>query len=165
MVDGKKRAVSLCILETDTEYLLIRRGKEKCEKEDCVNQYIPIGGKIEALETPEEAVVREIKEETGISIKNPRLMGVVTETSPLPKYNWVLYIFLAKIKKQTPNPCQEGYFEYVLKEHVTNLPTPEIDQKIYEYVKRNQKFIIHTIYNQELVLLNAYEYLEEKKLK
>ena len=87
MTDGKKRAVSLCILETEKEYLLIRRGKEKNQKEDCVNQYIPIGGKVEALETPEDAVIREVKEETGILITNAKLMGVVTETSPLPKYN------------------------------------------------------------------------------
>jgi len=139
--------------------------KRKKEKEDCVNQYIPIGGKIEALETPEEAVVREVKEETGITIENAKLMGVVTETSPLPKYNWVLYIFTAKIDKQTPTECREGYFEWVKKENVTTLPTPEIDQKIYEYVEKNQKFIIHTIYNQDLVLTSAYEYLEEKRLK
>lgn len=165
MTDGKKRAVSLCILETEDEYLLIRRGKEKVEKEDCVNQYIPIGGKLEALETPENAVIREIKEETGITIKNPKLMGVITETSPLPKYNWVLYIFTEKIKKQSTIECKEGYFEWVKKENVTTLPTPEIDQKIYEYVKKNQKFIIHTIYDEDLVLKSAYEYIEEKKLK
>lgn len=165
MIDGKKRAVSLCILETDNEYLLIRRGKRKNQKEDCTNQYIPIGGKLEALETPEEAVIREIKEETGIPLENPKLMGVVTETSPLPKYNWILYIFTAKIKKQKTIECEEGYFEWIKKEEVTTLPTPEIDQKIYEYVKRNQKFIIHTIYDEDLTLQSAYEYLEEKKLK
>lgn len=165
MIDGRKRAVSLCILQTDKEYLLIRRGKEKCEKEDCVDQYIPIGGKIEAFETPEEAVIREVKEETGITIENAKLMGVVTETSPLPKYNWILYIFVANINKQTPIQCHEGYFEWVLKEHVITLPTPEIDQKIYEYVNNNQKFMIHTVYDQELVLKSAYEYLEERVLK
>ena len=165
MTDGKKRAVSLCILETEEEYLLIRRGKEKNQKEDCVNQYIPIGGKVEALETPEDAVIREVKEETGILITNAKLMGVVTETSPLPKYNWVLYIFTSKIKKQNPIECREGYFEWIKKEKVTTLPTPEIDQKIYEYVKNNQKFIIHTIYDENLILQSAYEYIEEKKLK
>lgn len=164
MIDGK-RCASLCVLETDQEYLLIRRGKEKNSLEDCVNQYIPIGGKLEPLETPEEAVIREVQEETGILISCPKLMGIVTETSPLPKYNWVLYIFVEKIKHQMPKECNEGDFVWVKKESIPTLPTPEIDQKIYEYIQKNQKFIIHTTYDHELILQSAYEYLEGIKLK
>lgn len=164
-MNGQKIAVALCILETDDEYLLIHRGKKKTTKEECVNQYIPIGGKLEPFETPEEGCCREVKEETGITIESPNLLGILTETSPLEKYNWVDYVFYKKIEKQPISNCDEGNLIWIPKTKITLLDTPEIDQKMYEYLIKKQKFIISAVYNESLNLLKAYEYIEGINLK
>lgn len=165
MIEGQKRCISLCILESEEEYLLIRRGKRKKDLSDLSGFYIPIGGKLEPYETFEDAVIREIKEETGIDINNPIFLGVLTETSPLPKYNNVVYFFSKKILKQKTKECDEGYFEWIKKENVTNIQAPEIDKMIYKYLEKNQKFIINAVYDDKLNLIKAYEYLDNKKLK
>ncbi len=165
MVDGQKKGISLCILESEKEYLFIRRGKKKTSIEDWNDQYIPIGGKIEPYETPEEAVIREVKEETGFEIDNPILFGILTETSPLPQFNNIIYFFSKKIIKRQPIDCDEGYIEWVKKSNILNIPTPEIDRTIYEYLVNKQKFIINASYDDKLNLLTAYEYIENKVIK
>lgn len=165
MMENQKRCISLCILETEKEYLLIRRGKKKKTLEDWSENYIPIGGKIETYETPEDAVIREIREEAGIKIEDPIFRGILTETSPLPKYNNVVYFFSKKIQKQKITECDEGYLEWIEKSNLTNIPTPEIDRIIYNYIRKNKKFIINSTYDNKLNLLTAYEYLENKTIK
>lgn len=165
MMEGHKKCISLCILETETEYLLIKRGKRKKNLEDLSGNYIPIGGKIEPYETPEVAIIREIKEETGIKIDNPMFLGILTETSPLSNYNNVVYFFYKRIIKEEPKQCDEGYSEWIEKSNIKNIPIPEIDRIIYEYLEKNQKFVMNAIYDNQLKLLNAYEYLENKIIK
>lgn len=163
-MDGLKRAASYCILDTGEEYLLLRRGKSKTNMEDWANNYIPIGGKLEACETPEDACIREVKEETGINIQNPTFFGILTETSTNPKYNWVIYFFYANIEKQSLIDCNEGDLEWIAKTKIGSIPIPTIDQVIYEYVARKQKFILSANYDEKLILLSAFEYLENKKI-
>lgn len=165
MIDGQKKGISLCIIESEKEYLLIRRGKKKTSIEDWTDQYIPIGGKIEPYETPEKAAIREIKEEAGFEIDNPILFGILTETSPLPKFNNIIYFFSKKILKQQPTDCDEGYIEWIEKSNILNIPTPEIDKTVYEYLVNKQKFIINATYDDKLNLLTAYEYIENKVIK
>ena len=83
---GVKKAAVLSILKCDNNYLLLRRTKEPH-----LDKYIPIGGRLEPFETPHDAALREIKEETGISLPKIKLMGLMTETSPT-KFNWINYI-------------------------------------------------------------------------
>lgn len=60
-MEGKKVAVSLCVLETDDEFLIIHRGKKKQSIEECVNMYISLDGKLVAFETPEYCCIRKVK--------------------------------------------------------------------------------------------------------
>mgnify|MGYP001037974905 CR=1 FL=1 len=165
MNNGLKRGICLCILENDDEFLLIRRGKTKTDLEELGGYYIPIGGKIDPYETPEEAVTREVFEETGIKIKTPKLLGILTETSPLPKYNNIVYFFYERILKQPLKDCEEGFFEWIKIADIGSIPTPQIDGIIYQYFERKEKFIIDATYDDKLNLLTAYSYLEDKKIR
>ena len=61
--------------------------------------------------------------------------------------------------------CDEGDLCWIEKTDISNIPTPLIDKKIYEYLAKNQKFIISTIYDEQLQLISAYEYLEGKNIQ
>ena len=65
---------TLCYIEKDNSYLMLHRVKKVNDMNQ--DKWIGVGGKLEEGESPEECVLREVKEETGLDIENPILCGV-----------------------------------------------------------------------------------------
>ena len=161
MINGMKKCVALCILKNDDKYLLIKRGKRKTSQEEDFGMYLPIGGKLEPFETPEEAAKREVFEETGYTIDNLEFKGMIIENSKV-NYNWVHFVYLSEVPYFESGETDEGYLEWVYKDDVKNLPTPEIDKEVYEYIINNQKFIFNDLYDDDINLIYAKEELSGK---
>ena len=72
----KQTLTTLCYIEKDDSYLMLHRTK----KENDLNhdKWIGVGGKLEEGETPEECLLREVKEETGLTLTSYRLRGIIT---------------------------------------------------------------------------------------
>ena len=72
----KKRLTTLCYIERDGKYLMLHRTK----KENDINhdKYIGVGGHLEQGESPEDCIVREVREETGYTLTRYRLRGLIT---------------------------------------------------------------------------------------
>ena len=70
---------TLCYIERDGRYLLLHRVK----KENDLNRdkWVGIGGKFEENESPEECLLREVREETGLTLTDYRYCGIVTFVS------------------------------------------------------------------------------------
>ena len=68
------KITTLCYIEHDGQYLMLHRIK----KENDINEgkWIGVGGHAENGESPEECLLREVKEETGLTIQSPQLCGV-----------------------------------------------------------------------------------------
>ena len=67
---------TLCYLEKDGAWLMLHRTKKK---NDCNHdKWIGVGGKFEACESPEECLLREVKEETGVTLTRWRYRGIIT---------------------------------------------------------------------------------------
>lgn len=145
---GLKRAAVLCVLKSNesNNYLLLKRNKEPH-----LNKYIPVGGKLEPFETPDAAAKREVFEETGITIDNMRLRGIMTETSPI-KFNWINYIYTGTVNQFTPNYCNEGSLEWVKEDKILELPTPTTDWYIYNLLLQKDFFVLDAQYDAELNL-------------
>ena len=62
------RLTTLCYIEKDEKYLMLHRTKKK--KDENHDKWIGVGGKFEAGESPDECVIREVKEETGLDVRN-----------------------------------------------------------------------------------------------
>ncbi len=155
---GLKKAAVVCLLRSEAGFLLLRRSKEPH-----LGKYTPIGGHLEPFETPQAAAIREVKEEAGISIKEPRLRGVLTETSPT-EYNWIVYIYTANITAIPPVECVEGTLEWVAPERLDAIPIPTTDGFIYDYLFRSEFFVLDAVYDEDVELLRLVDELSGRVL-
>jgi len=155
---GLKKAAVLCILRSDTVFLLIRRSKEPH-----LGKYIPIGGKVGPFETPRAAAIREVKEETGVSVEDVRLRGILTETSPT-DFNWINHIYTADIDAVAPVKNREGTLEWIERGRLDRIPTPTTDRFIYDYVSRSEFFVLDAIYDENVELVRLVDEFSGKIL-
>jgi 8-oxo-dGTP diphosphatase len=109
---------TLCYLEKDNKYLMLLRNK----KENDVNEgkWIGVGGKCEKGESPEECVIRETFEETGIKLESFKMRGVMTFASE----GWEdEYIFVYTSDKFSGHitECNEGELAWIDKDKIMDL--------------------------------------------
>ena len=150
---GLKKAVAACVLRSDAAFLLLRRSKEPH-----LGKYVPIGGHLEPFETPRAAAIREVEEETGISIEEIRLRGILTETSPT-DYNWIVYIYTADIAAIPPVECAEGKLEWVAQERLDTIPIPTTDGFVYDYLSRSEFIVFDAVYDENVKLITLVDEL------
>lgn len=119
---------TLCYLENDRgEYLMLHRVKKKHD----VNQdkWIGVGGKFEENESPDECLVREVREETGLTLTRYRFRGVVTFLTDGDWEGEYMYLFTAGgWTGELDRDCAEGELEWVPRERVAELPIWEGDK-------------------------------------
>ena len=120
------KLTTLCYLCRDDEILMLYRNKKKDDANE--GKWIGIGGRIEEGEAPEECMIREVKEETGLSVDSYRFLGVITFVSD----RWEdEYMFLYRGDSFDGNmtgECPEGTLEWIRKEEVMHLPLWEGDR-------------------------------------
>ncbi len=150
--------VTLCYIEKNGKYLMLHRTK----KENDINKdkWIGVGGKFEDKESPEECVIREVKEETGLTLKSIRLRSVVTYVSNEWETEY-MYVFTADKFEGELIECNEGELEWVDKDKVMNLKTWEGDRIFLERIlKKDYPFFTARLeYNgDKLVKSEVYEY-------
>lgn len=104
-------------------------------KEPNLGQWTAPGGKIEVHESPAECAIRELREETGLMAQRPELRVIVTETSPLPDWQWLMFIYLVRdFTGQVRHDCPEGHLAWIPVEDVLQLPIPQADAIFFPYV-------------------------------
>lgn len=75
------KQTTLCYLERDNQYLMLHRVKK--ENDASHDKWIGVGGKCEADESPDECMLREVKEETGLDVTSWQYRGIVTFISDI----------------------------------------------------------------------------------
>ena len=120
------RYTTLCYLENDRgEYLMMHRVKKKND----VNQdkWVGVGGKFEDGESPEECLLRETREETGLTLTRYRYRGIVTFVSDRWETEY-MHLFTATGYTGTVKDCDEGVLEWLHKDKLSALPQWEGDK-------------------------------------
>lgn len=125
---------TLCYLEKDEQYLMLHRVK----KENDVNKdkWIGLGGHLEAGETPEMCLLREIREETGLTLTHWRFCGEVYFSCP-PYPEECMYLFHADGFTGTLLDCDEGELAWLEKSRLKALPAWEGDFIFLELMERH----------------------------
>ncbi len=115
---------TLCYISRGEDYLMLHRVK----KENDLNhdKWIGIGGKFEDKESPEDCVLREAKEEAGLTLTSYRYRGIVTFVSD----RWpteYMHLFTADGFTGTLKECDEGVLEWIPRKKLLELPHWEGD--------------------------------------
>ena len=109
---------TLCYIERGSQYLMLHRTK----KENDINRdkWIGIGGKFEENESPEECVLREAYEETGLRLTSWKYRGIVTFVSDRYEGEY-MHLFTADRFEGELAECDEGELEWIEKEKLKSL--------------------------------------------
>ena len=134
---GKSPLTTLCYIEKDGKYLMLHRVKK--EKDVNKDKWIGIGGHFEAGESPEECLLREVKEETGLTLTGFSFRGIVTFSA----VGWpveYMCLFTAERFEGTLAECDEGVLEWVAKEDLMSLNLWEGDKIFLRLLMDNAPF-------------------------
>ena len=128
---------TLCYIEKDGKYLMIFRNK----KENDINEgkYIGIGGHFEEGESPYDCVIREVWEETALTIENPVYRGIVTFVSDKWETEY-MHLFTATGFEGELIDCDEGELEWISREKLDSIPKWEGDKIFLELLQKNEPF-------------------------
>lgn len=134
----KSPLTTLCYLEQDGNYLMMHRIK----KEHDINEgkWIGVGGHFEPGESPEECLVREVKEETGLTLTSWRFRGIVTFTADGSPAEYMCLYTADSFSGTLVEDCREGVLKWVPKEEVLRLRLWEGDRLFLRLLTEEHPF-------------------------
>ena len=125
---------TLCYLEKDDSYLMLK-------KKNDVNQdkWIGVGGHALAYESPEDCLLREVKEETGLTLTSYRFRGIVTFALKDVETQYMC-LYTADGYTGEMISCNEGVLEWIKKEDLLKLNLWEGDKIFLKLLQENAPF-------------------------
>ena len=148
---------TLCYIEKDGAYLMIHRIK----KENDLNKdkWIGVGGKIEEGESPFDCVRREVYEETGVSIKNPKYRGMITFVSDVWGTEFMHLFTATEFDGEINYDCNEGNLEWVKKEIIPTLPIWAGDKIFFDLMEKEERFFsLKLCYEGDVLVSHTLEF-------
>lgn len=128
---------TLCYIERDDCYLMLHRVKK--EKDINKDKWIGVGGHFEEGESPEECLLREVREETGLELTSWKLRGIITFCTDVVPVEY-LFLYTADAYEGNLTDCDEGNLEWVEKSKVYELPMWEGDDVFFRLLETDTPF-------------------------
>ena len=151
---------TLCYITRGNDVLMLHRTK----KQNDINKdkWIGIGGKFEGEESPDQCLLREAKEETGLTLTQWQCRGIVTFLSDEAEGEY-MYLFTADGFEGALKECDEGDLQWITREKLDSLPKWEGDQIFLNLLWQNAPFFLLTLRYQGDRLAEAV--LDGKKIR
>lgn len=131
------KLTTLCYIEKDDKYLMLHRVK----KENDLNhdKWVGVGGKFEPDETPEECMLREVREETGLTLTKYRFRAILTFLSDEWETEYI-HLYTASEFTGTLLECDEGNLEWIPKSEIDKLKLWEGDKIFFKLLRETEDF-------------------------
>ena len=131
------KLTTLCYIEKDDKYLMLHRVK----KENDLNhdKWVGVGGKFEPDETPEECMLRELREETGLTLTKYRFRAILTFLSDEWETEYI-HLYTASEFTGTLLECDEGNLEWIPKSEIDKLKLWEGDKIFFKLLRETEDF-------------------------
>ena len=132
------RNTTLCQIERDGKYLMLHRVKKTVDENK--DKWIGIGGKFEEGESPEDCLLREVREETGLRLRSFRFRAIITFVSD----EWgteYMHLFTSNdFEGEVRADCEEGTLEWIDKEELLTKPIWEGDKLFLRLLDKDAPF-------------------------
>lgn len=128
---------TLCYVEQEGKYLMLLRNKKK--QDENAGKWIGVGGKFEEGESPQDCLLREVQEETGLRLTQYRFRGIVTFVSDRYETEY-MHLFTAHGFEGELTACDEGELKWVEKDKVLSLPLWEGDREFLRLLREDVPF-------------------------
>ena len=156
-----KNLTTLCYIEKDDSYLMLHRVSKKNDINK--DKWIGIGGHFQLNESPEDCLLREAREETGLTLTSYKFRGIVTFiTDGLDEAEY-MHLYTADRFEGEMIACDEGTLEWVPKEKVKELNLWEGDLIFFKLLEEDAPFFSLKLVYQGDMLVEAV--LDGKRLK
>ena len=132
----------LCYIKKDDQYLMLYRNKKKNDPNQ--GKWMGVGGHIEDNESPKEAMIREIKEETGLDVIRFKERGVAIFIND--DYQEKMYLFIFFLTKGELIECNEGELKYFKEDEIYHLNMWEGDKYFLPIMFSNEPYFEMTLY-------------------
>ena len=131
------KLTTLCYIEKDDKYLMLHRVK----KENDLNhdKWVGVGGKFEPDETPEECMLREVREETGLTLTKYQFRAILTFLSDEWETEYI-HLYTASEFTGTLLECDEGNLEWIPKSEIDKLKLWEGDNIFFKLLRETEDF-------------------------
>lgn len=140
-METKSKLTTLCYIEKDEKYLMLHRVLKKNDINK--DKWIGVGGHFEKGESPEDCLLREVKEETGLTLTSYRFRGLITFTfSSQGRETDTEYmcLYTANGYEGELISCSEGNLEWVNKKDIFSLKLWEGDKIFFRLLKEERQF-------------------------
>lgn len=138
----KSQLTTLCYIENQGQYLMLHRVSKKNDVNK--DKWIGVGGHFEANESPEECLLREVHEETGLTLTSYRFRGLVTfhlekTDGDFPETEYMC-LYTADEYEGEITECEEGVLEWVDKKDLFRLNLWEGDKIFFRLLEEDRDF-------------------------
>jgi 8-oxo-dGTP diphosphatase len=131
------RLSTLCYIEQNGRYLMLHRTVKKHDINK--DKWIGVGGHFEAEESPEECVLREVREETGYTLNTWKFRAIVTFVSGTGEDEY-MHLFTSDDFSGTPIECDEGELAWVDKKELLTYNIWEGDKIFLRLLDERETF-------------------------
>lgn len=133
-----KNLTTLCYIEKDDCYLMLHRVSKKNDINK--DKWIGVGGHFQANESPEDCLLREVREETGLTLTSYQFRGIVTFITDGLEEAEYMHLFTANGFEGELIDCDEGTLEWVPKKDIYQLNLWEGDFIFHRLLDENAPF-------------------------
>lgn len=136
---------TLCYISLDDEVLMLHRTVKKNDINH--DKWIGVGGHFEHGESPEDCVLREVREETGYTLTSYKFRGIVTFVYGEDTVEY-MHLYTADGFQGEPVECDEGVLEWVPRNQIMDLELWEGDRIFLKLLEEGEDFFsLKLVYN------------------
>lgn len=140
------KLATLCYVKQNHATLMIHRNKK--QEDIHLGKWNGLGGKLDPGETPEACVIREVREESGLTIHNPRLHGFLTFPAFAHDEDWYAFVYSATEFSGELIDSPEGELAWIPDDRLFELPLWEGDRIFLNWLEQERFFSGQFIYQQ-----------------